>query len=308
MQEQVASTMAEERIGQLCGDRLCVKCGYNLSGQHIVRESHYNMLIVRCPECGTVASVQEYPLLGRWAGRWAVVLAALWALCVLMLLTVPPIPLVGGSFALAYASVNPAVDALGDAQEAWAAELEVEVETPSWDWVSTSATRHSRYTRLHREFWEDFDRAAFFAEHGGWMRLVDWRMMRQWTIAGFAMTALGIVWSLALPHVRRRWLPLAGAVMFGVCAAYWLVASDMWSPWLPSDLEDAAMELIGPRVALAFLVVACVSFVVGLLIGRSVMRLAIRALLPPRLRGSLALLWTIDGLDLPAARTGARRG
>jgi hypothetical protein len=36
-----------------------------------------------------------------------------------------------------------------------------------------------------------------------------------------------------------------------------------------------------------------------LLIGRSVLRLAIRALLPPRLRCSLAAVWAIDGLDPP---------
>ena len=62
----------------LTGDRFCTKCGYNLIGQQIVREEYYSMLIVRCPECATVASVQEYPLLGGWAIRWGALLAALW--------------------------------------------------------------------------------------------------------------------------------------------------------------------------------------------------------------------------------------
>ncbi len=38
---------------------------------------------------------------------------------------------------------------------------------------------------------------------------------------------------------------------------------------------------------------------VGLLIGRSVVRGLVRALLPPRLRSSLALLWTANNLTPP---------
>jgi hypothetical protein len=51
-------TQGDVRISTLIGDRLCIKCGYNLVGQPIMRETHYDMLILRCPECATVASVQ----------------------------------------------------------------------------------------------------------------------------------------------------------------------------------------------------------------------------------------------------------
>jgi hypothetical protein len=80
----------EVRISTVVGDRLCIKCGFNLSGQPVVRESVYGMAIVRCPECSTIASLQEYPLLGRWARRIAAALAALWLLL-----------LIGGTFATA---------------------------------------------------------------------------------------------------------------------------------------------------------------------------------------------------------------
>ena len=75
---QAASSSGTERrtVSILVGDRLCTKCGYNLTGQPVLREPHYEMLIVRCPECGAVAALQEYPVLGRWAGRWAALLAA----------------------------------------------------------------------------------------------------------------------------------------------------------------------------------------------------------------------------------------
>jgi hypothetical protein len=71
-------TAREQRVSTVTGDRLCTTCSYNLVGQMVLREPHYGLLIVRCPECGTVASVQEYPLLGRWANRWGAVLAALY--------------------------------------------------------------------------------------------------------------------------------------------------------------------------------------------------------------------------------------
>ena len=50
----------------MTGDRFCTKCGYNLVGQEIVREKHYELLIVRCPECATVTGLQDYPRLGTW--------------------------------------------------------------------------------------------------------------------------------------------------------------------------------------------------------------------------------------------------
>ena len=70
----------QKRVVQkiVTGDRICVHCGYNLFGQEIFREEHYSMLVVRCPECATIASVQDNPLVSRWASRWGAVLAALW--------------------------------------------------------------------------------------------------------------------------------------------------------------------------------------------------------------------------------------
>ena len=68
----------DARLGVVLGDRLCVRCGFNLHGQTITREPHYQMLSVRCPECSTLASLQEYPVLGRWGQRFGIVFALLW--------------------------------------------------------------------------------------------------------------------------------------------------------------------------------------------------------------------------------------
>ena len=82
-----SASETEKTVASHCsfvtGDRLCIRCGYNLIGQSILREPHYNLLIARCPECGAVAGVQEYPLLGPWAHRWGMIIAALWFILII---------------------------------------------------------------------------------------------------------------------------------------------------------------------------------------------------------------------------------
>ncbi len=85
------------RHGELVGDRACAKCHFNLAGQTIVRERHYGMLMVRCPECGTPAALQEYPLLGRWAARLGYVVAASWMFVVLGLVCLTALAMWGMS-------------------------------------------------------------------------------------------------------------------------------------------------------------------------------------------------------------------
>ena len=65
-------------LDTISGDRACASCGFNLFGQPITRESHYGLIIARCPECGSVAALQEYPALGKWTRRWTGALAGLW--------------------------------------------------------------------------------------------------------------------------------------------------------------------------------------------------------------------------------------
>jgi len=124
------------RVSVLVGDRFCATCGFNLVGQTVVREPHYHMLMVRCPECGTAAAMQEYPMLGRWANRWARVLAVL-------LLLVCTVFTIGASFACwgvsmpsVYAMVQPLSERLGEEHVKWqiaaraAAEMQATAAQP----------------------------------------------------------------------------------------------------------------------------------------------------------------------------------
>lgn len=74
----------QKRLGNLGGDRLCLGCHYNLKHQPFWRESRYGLLIVRCPECGRAASLDDQPVaLSRFASHAAWLIAAPW--CVLIL-------------------------------------------------------------------------------------------------------------------------------------------------------------------------------------------------------------------------------
>ena len=88
---------------------------------------------------------------------------------------------------------------------------------------------------------------------------------------------------------------------------------EVFSPIPSHAIEEAfdsrpsrvrAWTLIGglTGVTLGYLMIPLTA---GLLLGRSLARLLVRALLPPRLRYSLALLWTTDGLELPPDRRGS---
>ncbi|QYK47200.1 MAG: hypothetical protein KF838_10455 [Phycisphaeraceae bacterium] len=110
----------DERVSVLVGDRLCVSCGFNLAGQTVVREPHYRMLIVRCPECATAASLQEYPVLGKWANRWGGVLAAVMILVTLLLALGTAGTIFGMSYAVSRVASKPLTDLIAKEHSAWA--------------------------------------------------------------------------------------------------------------------------------------------------------------------------------------------
>jgi hypothetical protein len=62
---------------------------------------------------------------------------------------------------------------------------------------------------------------------------------------------------------------------------------------------NSGRQEIGPTILGLSLIFGALCLTAGLLVGRSVIRGLIRLLLPPRLRNSLALLWTADGLHPP---------
>ena len=76
--QKQADTNNEPAQIEIRADRACIGCGFNLYGQSVTKEEHYGLAVCRCPECGTVAALQSYPVMGHWVNRFRALIAAVW--------------------------------------------------------------------------------------------------------------------------------------------------------------------------------------------------------------------------------------
>ncbi len=332
----------EQRISIVTGDRLCTTCGYNMIGQTVLREPHYQLLIVRCPECGTAAGIQEYPLLGRWANRWGVILAALWFIILLGMLPATSAAIMGCGIGVgeeASHSYGRWLRNLEQTQQQQA-QQQLVAQTPAAPGGSpptpaqTTATApasvvttapvvpplpglpnaafNQRITTIittglgggdFSQWWAQQDSQALFAQAGGWRGAVDWDAMFIWIGVTAMCIAFGWFWTIALLQFRRRWTFLWGAMIIGLSLLFGIVPYLMWTTDEVNYYWDAAHQQISPPLFLATIAFSIIPLAIGLAFGRQATRLLVRALLPPRLRGSLALLWTAEELALPKVQT-----
>lgn len=99
---------------------LCHDCGLDLTRVQAVRDPHYALLIARCPECGTVAALHEYPLLGKWANRWGRLLAALWLFIIFCFIQINAGLITGFSTAMAKSMLQPTATVISENFRTWA--------------------------------------------------------------------------------------------------------------------------------------------------------------------------------------------
>lgn len=306
----------EERVSQLAGDRLCTRCSYNLTGQPVLREPHYDMLIVRCPECAAVASVQEYPLLGKWAARWGLLLAAAWFVVLVGMLFATAGVVTGVAFVSSESAARPFAQHIAEVQKAYMLEQQAAQPTTTPQQQQTAAIQiggaprsviidraPGPWTPLDSDWADTQDFGAMLAGLGGWTALADVSGIRRvWTPLALGLFIGGCVWAIALAQVRRRWLLLAAALPIALAGVFALItlAGDSapigwgWSPVLHAARRELAPPIVMLTIAFSYLPLAA-----GMLAGRPIVRGLIRALLPPRLRGALAILWLVDGKEPP---------
>ena len=314
----------EQRVSVIVGDRLCVHCGYNLTGQSIYREPHYDLLIARCPECGAVASVLEYPVLGRWANRWAAVIAALWLLVLMVIWLGTSGALFGLSMATgAQGARNEFRTYIEDEYKQWEAEqagatapntapgalntttavtsrtvITLPPGTPPQ--VTAFINRGSRYANFE-SWWGQQDKAALVQEAGGVDGVLDRRAFFIWVPLSMVAFILGCFWGIALLRRRRLGLLIWVGVIMATAGVYALIPTLIWLYEEPSYPWRAAERIVAPPLLVLSLAYAAIPLTIGVLVGRPLARQLIRTLLPPRLRSSLSLLWTTDGYDPPRA-------
>lgn len=300
-----APTGAEMRVSTLVGDRFCIRCGYNLTGQPVLREPHYDMLIVRCPECATVASVQEYPLLGRWASRWAALLAAIWFIVCVGLLVGTAGVMFGVSEGIAQSSWQDYATWLSEQQLEWLKQQQAAGNTltppqqslltqPPWGYVQTDKAWMTAQTP-----------ADLLAKAGGWRQAADWSALLHWLWVPLVIVPFGCIWAIVMMRLQWRGLLLLSLGPATLAAVFvWINVLDdamrsAYGRWW--SMSALAEEQLGWRFAAMTLAFAMLPLAGGMICGRPLVRLLIRALLPPRLRSSLALLWIADGLEPPRA-------
>jgi len=298
------STRRRETPRIITGDRFCTQCGYNLIGQQVVREEHYALLVVRCPECATVASVQEYPLLGGWAVRWGAILAVLWFIFLVGMWPASSGIVCGMSIAVtdeASRSYSRHLDALYEASQT---QTGGQPARGAGGRIVTipGGTIQFGPSGNFGNWWKQQDRQAVLAAAGGWRGAVAGDAFLLLIPTGLLVFGVGWFWSVSLIQVKRPWLIICAAMIMLLAVIFaaplvleWHTHSSFWSRY-------AANQQLG-LTSLAICMGFCIlPLALGLWLGRPLTRLSVRALLPPRLRSSLALLWTAEGLAPPATR------
>lgn len=327
-----ASEPAAERVGVITGLRLCIRCGFNLTGQTIVREPAYGLLIARCPECGTVAPLQEYPPLGAWQRRWAILLAALWFAAVLAMvyatihlpqsttqvvswqMNPPLIKHIGKAWQPVVMDAMEAVRANDGSEEALSRTMiSIAQQYISWydsgqytdaiiqQWIDQGNTG------IDPQWWKD-NRAAVLATAPplglDWLRTLP---LTTWLPKLLIAAALGALWAIILLHVRlRRRLTFATIIIIAAAGfTVWsrpTLGNAAWIGWQANAWTLAQHESWFAAGAAAMILFA-VPFLLGLIFGRPLARLVARALLPPRACQAIAPLWFCDGKEPPRVRT-----
>ncbi len=296
-------------VGELTGDRACAACGFNLVGQQIVREPHYGMLMVRCPECSAAAALQEYPSLGRWAGRLTTLAAAVFIAAVLGLYCVTSI-MIGG-----FSSEFDARGSMMLGREIAAMHKDYQMQRQATPGAAGAGMPFSpaqltgwEYDQIERAWWDGVDKTALREKAVGF-----WAQMDRVSMTGLAgMAALGLgagmCWSVVLCAVRRRrvWM---FAVVVGLGAGVFLTFVQRFDQYGSFGTTTYAIELakslMGVLPSWQVLGFTLVLLATGLMVGRSIARWVVACLLTPRHRGLFAFLWNCDGLKVP--RTGDGR-
>ncbi len=294
-------------LAEVTGDRRCVACGFNLHGQQIVREPHYGMLTVRCPECSAMAALQEYPSLGRWGGRLAMLAAAIFVLVVVAVFVGTCVAFAGTSSEFGDEGNRELAREIARKHKAYQAEQAAAGAPP---FAFGGQLSGWEYDFIETAWWNSADTRAIAAGvPDPWTKFDRDRIA---AIGGLALLgiATGVFWSVVLSAVRRSRIWVF-AILIGAGASVLLMMFNSSSNG-PSTTAIMAMDLArrytgyaGSWMILGWL---CATMMVGLLSGRSIARLVVRALLQPRYRGVLGFMWTCDGLPVPSSRAGRIAG
>ena len=290
-----------ERIGMVEGDRACHVCGFNLRGQPVVRERYYQMVMVRCPECGAPAPLLEYPPVSRWITRARVV--AMIACLVLMLsgflfaglliwqnavratrLTVEPLATLIANDFIEFAKPNG-----GNTINAWLGQ-----QSPGPE------------TRIENSWLKKQNPSEWLSRVEVATQPLAPSVVGTWLAAAPTLFSVGCVLACMLPHWRRRRLMLVPVIAFTVAMAAIALG---WPDTKPRFISawEVAVRILPWWIMVAQCGVGAMIVLCGVMSGRPIARLLIRWLVPPRQYPAFGFLWAADARPMPTARLAAAR-
>ncbi len=285
---------AGDLIESIRADRACIKCGFNLFGQAVVKEEHYQLPIARCPECGTVAALQSYPTMSHWVNRFRALIAGVWIIALLFAFIIQI--LIVGSFAdsASRAVGDPLAKEIGKAYYQWAEENGTTTSIAGWaatpeayyQWVSVPSDWVDEHlNEIVAEFgglWKEFDRSTFMY------------VIPAWIVAFLT----GVFWSIVLLGASRK-----RAAMVPVVASVFIVVLSFFSFSPPMffalQASEIAKELYASLLTPVAVGIQLPMILLGVFLGRKIARGIIILTLPPRSRIPFSIFWTRDGLALP---------
>lgn len=249
-------------VGHVQTDTFCEGCGYNLHTQAVVRDERLGILICRCPECGRIAAAGQSTSAARvWLNRLATVLLVWWVLFLLVLFGLC-------TLFLGMLSYGQATEQLEYRQDPPPPGV-----TAPYYYRGHWEVRRIAGNDVERLERERHERVIFFG------------------VTSALSVLTGTFFAVLLWHATgwRRIFAL-GPPLVGCAFAMFIWNTDP----MMSHVRDFGMRQIGFTLLLELVGVS-----VGLFIGRPVARLALRLLVPPKLRQHASFLWTIDGKRLP---------
>lgn len=286
-------TPGQKHEDQIRADRACIGCGFNLYGQSVVREPHYNLAIARCPECGEVAALQSYPVMTHWVNRFRALIAGVWVVALIIIFFIQ-VSLSGTyAFGMSTGAAQILARTIGEQYTLWAQEHGQTVSSP---FGGAGTNPYYEWVDIPRD-WADAHVPALIDQVDAWRVLYDTGVLVSAIPAAMIAFILGVFWSIVLLGATRKRVALVP--ILAAC----LVVVFMFTPGftrygaLQAQMiaQSYYANLIGPWVMLLQLPFS----LLGILVGRKVARWVIKLALPPRARIPFAVFWTRDGLDPP---------
>lgn len=253
-------------------DRYCEHCGYNLHTQPVLRDERLDLLVIRCPECGRWhPALATHTAARPWMQRFGVLALFAWmssivALACLVMLLMGVVSYVTTESLTTWEAVYSPT-----------ATTTIDPQTGA----SVSQPVVTKWKRVPNERSPEY-----------------WLLMTLMTAFTMILALLWSVFSTVAMHHRRRVALAVVAALIPALPALW-VRQIWW--WDVPELLPWVERYIGWHLSVAVL-----CGVLGVWLGRALMRFAAVLLLPPRARAPLAFLWLADGMAPPVKQDAER--